>query len=122
MPYVIEHVADKHYLHVTAKGDLSLAAARIYLERVTEVLEKTGVTRILFDASKGSIRFSVIDLIKLRQMVSESAESKCKRALVDTSGRSGLDFFESVSRSHGEEMRAFTDVDKALEWLLADTD
>lgn len=121
MGFDIQYNPEKHYLHVEATGDLTLAAARKYLEDVAQVLEETGANRILIDVHKGSMRLSAMDLITLRRMVSESAESDCRRALVDQTGRSGLEFFESITRSHGESMRAFTDLDKALAWLLSDS-
>jgi len=116
----IQYNKEKHYLHVDVTGDMTLRTARDYLDDVAVVLKETGATRILIDATKANMRLTSIDLMKVSQMVSESAEAKCKRALVDTSGRSGLALFESVSQGRGQPMRGFTDIDEALDWLLSD--
>ena len=120
MPFNIHYNAEKHYLHVNVTGDMTLSAARQYLADVAVVLKETGATRILIDARKANQRLSSLDLMKVSQMVSESAEAQCKRALVDKPGRSGLSLFESVSRGRGQPIRGFNDLDEALDWLLSD--
>lgn len=122
MGFNIQYNAEKHYLHVDVTGDMTLSAARKYLENVALVLKETGATRILIDASKANMRLSSIDLMTVSRMVSESAEANCKRALVDTAGRSGLSLFESVSQGRGQPMRGFNDMDEALDWLLSDSE
>lgn len=123
MPFAIEHIGDRDYVHVTFTGPLTMALAREYLAALLPILEETGCQRLLSDSVNAQIQLSSRDILQFPKMMQASPLTESlKRAVLGSEGTSGYEMFETFSKIQGHDLRIFTDRDDALEWLLSDED
>lgn len=121
MPFTIDK-KDEGYLLVTLTGALTPALAYEYDEKMNAMLEETGLLPILLDARSGTARVSSIDLFQIARRKSRGLATDCKKALVFHKGIPGVNMYEIIAQSHGQNLKTFRDFDEAETWLLSDED
>jgi len=102
------------------EGDLTLAAAKEYAREVSSVAKQHPCRRLLNDLRAAHIALSIFDLYSLPGfVVPEGFDRRWRRAILlgPTADLDKVDFFQLVASNQGLTVRAFTDIDKAIEWL-----
>ena len=106
-------------LHVN--GTVNLDRIRIIAPEVARLCEEKGCRRLLNDMSKANIHISVLDAYNSPRIMAESGISQViKRALVLPPSFKESEFLITVTHNRGHDIMAFTDIQKAKEWLLSD--
>jgi hypothetical protein len=126
MPYIVQYNAQNHILEGVFTGvvnrellkQYSIDSKKVYLEHHCKLS--------LSDYRKAIFDLSIIDLYRLPQKHNDLLNSfgmnifKLKRAAVfNQEGAEMAKFFEDVAVNRGQQFKAFTDKDAAMEWLLS---
>ena len=105
--------------------------ARRYAHEIIKQLRAHHCLRLLNDMRKASIKLSTMDIYELPAWIEERLEEAgvsrfCKRALLVARNFSDYEFFETVTRNHGQLLEVFADskmtsifrdIAEADEWL-----
>ena len=120
MDYKLKYRKKTDYLHVEASGTRTPETLLSAAKDVVVACEKHGYNKVLADAQKmtGTLgtanRFYLVEdgFKKLR------GPKRLKISIVDIEdNRSRFEFFETVARNRGFNLRIFANADKAILWL-----
>lgn len=131
MAYKVTYNPDEDCVHASIEGDVDLAMAQRYAREIIKQLRAHHCLRLLNDMRKASIKLSTMDIYDLPAWIEERIEEagvsrSCKRALLVAKDFRDYEFFETVSRNHGQLLEVFADsritgifhdISKADAWL-----
>ena len=106
------------------EGDLTLAAAKEYAREISSVAKNHPCERFLNDLSEAHLALSITDIYYLPSfIITEGVDRRWRRAVLlgSTADLDKVDFMKVIASNQGLTMRAFDDIDKAIEWLRADS-
>ena len=116
----INMVHPKDFIKTTVTGVLNFAVGKQALLAIESLVDQPGEYQILIDARKADSVLSLVGIFELdKVMDSYSSFSRCKIALL-TSPRDAKDaeFFYNTTANRGIRIRAFTNFEKAITWLI----
>ncbi|MRS02635.1 hypothetical protein EG832_05330 [bacterium] len=127
MPYSIQYDSQHGIILGVLSGEVDGKLLRAYSVDSKKICEQNDCHLILTDYLDASFSFSVVDLYHLPQKHDALLSSvglniyTIKRASVfNKDFLEQANFFEDVAVNRGQRFKAFTDKEKALEWLVAD--
>ncbi len=121
MKYNIEFDSEKQYIRADIDGEVELEHLKQLFLDVAGALKKHGSKRVLYDLRTAKVNLNIIELDKVPKMVSQlGIDSSITRALVISDDFKKFNFFESTSRSHGQNVRIFSNYSEAERWLLSE--
>jgi hypothetical protein len=121
VPTNITIVQTRDFIRARPDGALDLEASRQLLLEVVSALHKAGKHSVLIDTRAAApVRLSTTDLWNLGVAAgTQPALARGRVALlVPLDKQDDAEFFESVARVEGANVRAFTDFESAISWLI----
>ena len=121
MPTNIAIVHTSDFIRATADGRLDLDLSRKLLAEVVSATQSAGEHNVLIDTRAAApTRLSRTDLWKLGVAAgTQPALAQGRVALlVPLDKQDDAEFFESVARLEGANVRAFSDFESAISWLI----
>jgi len=107
------------YLKATLNGATTTEEVAWQFESLAEKCKCTNKNKLLLDFTEVPADISLVDRYDLGKRTQVFAQYKCKVAAVCKSGqRDSHCFLETVAQNRWVDLRVFTNVEDALEWLL----
>lgn len=124
MPYDLKVVPKSSYLHATVEGDNSLANIQHYLLEVKHSCELHNCRKVLIEENLQGPTIGTFDIFEIVTKLSQdAAQAKLKIAYVDVNREhdmNAMHFAESVARNRSVNVRMFSNIREAEEWLQKD--
>ena len=119
MPYKVTYEKEGDYISIIVEGDFALSTLKDLAEDVAKAIEQHGCKRILNDMRLAKLTKGIIDIYNMPKTASTSGiDTRCKRALVVSEQSSDFHFLETVFLNQGHNVKMFTDIEEAMNWLL----
>ena len=119
MPYEIYYDSIKECIMVSVQGELDLALLESMASSVVEIVREVGCKRILNDLRKSWVTEATIDIYNMPETAKQAGVFQaCKRALVIGEKTKDFRFLETVFVNQGHQVRMFTGMAEAEEWLF----
>ena len=112
---------DASYILIHSTGKPDLASFQAVIQKALVLHLQTGIQEVLVDARA---RQEVPELSKLyegAEHLAQTTRGKLRFAIVYPDHVTGLKFFESTSTNRGASVALFTDYDRAVAWLISNT-
>jgi hypothetical protein len=122
MPWKTRYLPDEKIVEMTFEGNISMASMAEVLENVLGLLEKEHTFLVLGDCLKiqhNNSAFNIYDLPKSYE--TRQVDHRVKEAMIlptDSEARKNVEFYETVCRNRGYNVRVFETREAALDWLL----
>ncbi|QBG48794.1 hypothetical protein EGM51_15810 [Verrucomicrobia bacterium S94] len=121
MPFNIEYDTDEDIIVSTFIGEITMTVVKEYLAALLPVLEETRCRKLLSDSRNGELKLSSIDILNFPKIAKASPLTEnLKRAVLTKPGMSGYELYESISMTHGQNVKLFKTRAEAIAWLQAD--
>jgi uncharacterized protein (UPF0276 family) len=99
-------------------GSFDAATAQAVAAKLAAMIQDTGCGRLLNDLTEAAITSSTFDIYSIPRIVSKSGiPISCKRAILIAGSPEDFHFLETASVNVGQQIRMFSDRERALEWL-----
>ena len=121
MPTNIAIIQTRDFIRARPDGALDLDASRKLLVEVVSAIRRAGEHNVLIDTRAAApTRLSTNDLWQLGVAAgTQPAFARARVALlVPLDKKDDAEFFESVARMEGANVRAFTDFENSISWLI----
>ena len=120
MPTNIKIIHAQDFIRAQPDGALDLTASRNLLKDLVAGLDTAGKYHVLVDTRGADVRLSMTEIFELGEAVAAApALANTKFALlVPPEEKVDAGFLETVSRNRGANLRAFTDFETAITWLI----
>jgi hypothetical protein len=127
----VSYNAEEDCVHASIEGEVDRALAQRYAREIIQQLRAHNCLRLLNDMRQASIKLSTIDIYDLPAWLEERLEEAgvsryVRRALLVARDFNDYEFFETVTRNHGQLLEVFADskitgifhdISEADEWL-----
>lgn len=123
MPTNIKIIHTQDFIRADAEGTLDLNASRKILKDLLTTVDTGAQYHVLIDTRAADVRLSTIDIYTLAVAVAEEptfAGNRRLAILVRPEEHVNAHFFETVASTRGRIIRAFTDFETAITWLIMD--
>mgnify|MGYP000873593975 CR=1 FL=1 len=121
MPWTVTFDAGPAIVHTTFTGLVPPEDLEAAVQATLALAVAHGALRFLADCRGLEGGHSLFDLFEKAQRVERSGLSRCVREAVvmpaNVRVRSDVQFWETVARNRGFEVRVFPDLDSAVAWL-----
>ncbi len=131
MAYKVTYNPDEDCVHTSIEGAVDLALAQRYAREIIQQVRTHNCLRLLNDMRQASVKLSTMDIYDLPAWIEERLEEAgvsryVRRAILVARDFNDYEFFETVSRNHGQLLEVFADarttgifrdITKADEWL-----
>jgi hypothetical protein len=116
----IKIIHSQDFIRAKPDGVLDLTTSRNLLKDLVSEFDTAGKYQVLVDTRAADVLLSTTDIYELGSAVAaEPALLGEKIALlVSPEEKVNADFFATVSQNRGAEVRAFTDFETAITWLI----
>ncbi len=118
MPTNIKIIQTQDFIRAQPDGALDLTASRNLLKELVSEMVTAHKYRVLVDTRTADVRLSTIDMFELGRAVARAFTGEKLAFLVSLADQLNAEFFEKVSRNRGAYLRAFTDFETAITWLI----
>lgn len=120
MTYRLDILRRGDYLHIKFTGPFSLAAAKSSVDAMFDACAAEDCSKVLFDCRAMTGEISTMNRFEIAQYGSMSLTHVGKIAMLGREDQILPDkFFENVAVNRGQNLKVFSDEDKAFEWLMA---
>jgi hypothetical protein len=124
MPFTVTFT-EPGFIHAVYEGELNMKGIQEMMSGAAQAMLEHACFLVLSDYRKASLAVSITDLYELPKLIMKRGKEmglspyKIKRALViPTQAYDNFHFFETVSLNNSQNVRIFTDEEKAMEWLF----
>lgn len=107
------------YIHVVTTGTIDDFAVSKVAHAIAKAIDENHCKRILNDMRDTKINLETVSIYNTPKIIQEVGYTTARRALVYSGDSNDFNFFETVSKNQGQNVRVFTDVKEARQWLLA---
>ncbi|HEY7547212.1 MAG TPA: hypothetical protein VID27_20125 [Blastocatellia bacterium] len=121
MPTNIKVILTEDFIRAAPDGTLDFAASSNLLKEVLTEIDTAGKYHVLVDTRKADVQLSTAEIFDLAVAVTtEPALARDKKfaLLVPPEKKVDAGFFEDISINRGANLRAFTDFETAITWLI----
>lgn len=120
MPTNIRIIQTQDFVRAKPDGVLDLATSRDLLKNLATESETAGKYLLLVDTRGANVRLSTLDNIELGTAVAAEPALAGKKIALLVAPEEKVDavFFEAVTRSRGAYLRAFSEFESAIAWLI----
>jgi len=120
MPCELSYEEDSGILTARVSGIVDKSLVQPMAAAMRAETEKHKCTRFLNDYRTAYIDLSTLDVFGMPKLIeSMGTDPRSRHAIVVKGMTAIVRFFETVTRNRGENVRVFTDMDKARAWLLS---
>lgn len=120
MPVDIKVIRTRDFIKSTAKGTLDFAASKQALVDIISEIKQPGEYEVLVDTREAESSLSITDIFELGNTL--ASQFPLRRSMIGLlapmSETEKATFFETVARNRGVNIRAFTDFEQAITWLI----
>jgi hypothetical protein len=110
MTYEVIYDPEEDYVHGRIEGQVDLALAHEYVKEIIRQLRAHHCLRFLNDMRQAWDKLSTVDIYNLPAWIEEAGmDRSCKRALLVARDFDDYQFYETVSRNHGQLVEVFAD-------------
>jgi hypothetical protein len=121
MKYEVSIDQDRRLIRIKVWGELTFESISEMTTEVSTAAAKHGFVHFLFDMRETTENADTMDAFFLAANPEERGLTRThKRAIVHRSTNKLYRFFETVSVNRGYNVKLFTDIDSALEWIQED--
>jgi hypothetical protein len=119
VPYSIHYDQENDFILITVQGELDLPLLQEMASGVAKMIHQVGCNRILNDLRKARMTDTTVDIYNMPKTAQQAGVVRvCKRALVVSEETSNFHFLETVFVNQGHQVRLFTEITEAKEWLF----
>ncbi len=120
MPVNVKVINTKEFIRTTATGDLDFAASEQAILDIASQIKKPGEYELLIDTRGAEILLSIIEFYKIGVALADHPSLQhSKIAILGPMTRlDNAHFFETVAQNRGARLKAFTDFEQAITWLI----
>jgi hypothetical protein len=121
MPTNIKIIHTQDFIRAKPDGALDFTASRNLLKDLVTGFDTAGKYHVLVDTRGADVRLSTTEIYELGVTVAAEPDLAGKKKfalLVPPEEKVNADFFETVSRNRGANLRVFTDFETAITWLI----
>lgn len=120
MPTNIKIVHTQDFIRVQPDGTLDLPASRSLLRGLVTEFGTAGEYYVLIDTRRADAQLSAAQIFEIAHSVAAEPAFARRKVCLLVPKKDDLDaaFFETVSRNRGADVRAFTDFEPAISWLV----
>jgi hypothetical protein len=110
MAYEVIYDPDEDCVLGRIEGQVDLALVHDYTKEIIQQLRAHHCLRFLNDMRQASVTLSTVDIYDLPAWIEEAGmDRSCRRALLVSRSFNNYQFFETVSRNHGQLVEVFAD-------------
>ncbi len=112
------------FISITIAGELTREVAIAVIEESFQIAQQHNCNLVLNDSRKAIINIPTLVLNDLPNQYSEIASrngikpDRLKRAIVTSKDLDGFYFFELISSNSKQNIKVFTDIESAQDWLF----
>jgi len=122
MSWDIHFEEAERLLVVTSHGTLNAEQIRTKSHEIIDAVRRHGVTRVLVDDRDMQPEIGTVDIYRLPELFNARELNRGVRAALvirpESVKKADYEFLETVSHNSGYQIRLFTDLDAAQQWLL----
>jgi hypothetical protein len=120
MPVNVKVIRTKEFIKSTATGSFDLAASKQALLDIVSLIKQPGEYEVLVDTRGAETKLETTDLFELGNALAAHPSLRRSKVatLVPMSDMDNAHFLETVAQNRGVRMRAFTDFEAAMTWLI----
>ena len=120
MPVNVKVINTKDFIKTTATGILDFAASKQAILEIASQIKQPGEYEVLIDTREAEIMLSMVDLYELGEALANHPSLRHSKISLLTP-KSPVDnpgFLELVAQNRGVRIKAFTDFEQAITWLV----
>jgi len=120
MPVNVKVINTKEFIRTTATGALDFTASKQAILDIASQIKKPGEYEVLIDTRGAEATLSITELYQLGVALADHPSLRRSKIglLAKISGMDEARFLENVAHNRGVGIRAFTDFEQALTWLI----
>jgi hypothetical protein len=120
MPTDIRIIRTQDFIRAKPDGVLDLATSRDLLKDLAIESQKAGKYLLLVDTRGANVHLSRLDNVELGTAVAAEPALAGKKIALLVAPEEQVDavYFEAVTRSRGAYLRAFSEFESAIAWLI----
>jgi hypothetical protein len=124
MAHTVTYKIELGIIETSAQGKLTLREAKELISEITECAITNNCFLCLSDYREAIMDMSTFQIYDVPKVLSNVVDSlglhpnQFKRAIIVTKGLNDFNFFETVSRNAGQNIKLFKEIDEAKKWLL----
>ena len=125
MSYKLKTMEKKDYLYANVEGNRTSESIKNVTRDICEMCVKNQFSKVLIDVRNFKENVELIKLYSLASIeLPEIIQKRIKKvAIIDREGiEDNQRFFENVARNRGHNVRIFTDINDAEQWLSNNVD
>ena len=110
--------AEEGFIRATYTGEFSVKTSKRTIDRILEACPGQGPCIVLLDCRKMTGKLPLLDRYQVAVYGDKMVGKVSRMALVRTQETAPPDrFTETVARNRGMNLKIFTNIDQAIEWL-----
>jgi hypothetical protein len=120
MPVNVKVINTKDFIKSTATGILDFAASKQAILDIASQIKQPGEYEVLVDTRGAETILSVADLYELGEALANHPSLRHSKIslLTPKKGVDDASFLETVASNRGARIKAFTDFERAITWLV----
>ncbi len=120
MPVNIKVIHTKDFIKTTATGVLDFSASKQYLLDIASQIKQPNEYEVLMDTREAESLLSDVDIFELGKALADHPTLRRSKVgiLAPKRDLNQAGFFETVAVNRGARVRAFTDFEQAITWLV----
>lgn len=124
MAHTVTYNLETGIIETSAQGRLTLNEAKELISEIAECAIVNNCFLCLSDYREAIIDMSTFQIYDIPRILSNVVDllglhpNKFKRAIIVEKGLRDFNFFETVSRNSGQNIKLFRDIDEAKKWLF----
>jgi hypothetical protein len=120
MPVNVKVINAREFIRTTVSGSLDLVESQRAILDLASYIKQPGEYEVLIDVRGAETILSIADLYELAvTLAGQPALIESKIGLLGPmSGMDKAQFFETVAQNRGARIKAFTDFEEAITWLV----
>ena len=124
MVHTVTYNLELGIIETSAQGKMTLSEAKELVSEITKCAIANNCFLCLSDYREATMEMSVFQIYDVPKILSNVVDSlglrpnQFKRAIIVKEGVSDFNFFETVSRNAGQNIKLFREIDEAKAWLV----
>ncbi len=120
MPVNVKVINTKDFIKSTATGTLDFAASKQAILDIASQIKQPGEYEVLVDTREAEVVLSIVDLYELGEALANHPSLRRSKIglLAPKKGSDDAGFLETVAGNRGVRIKAFTDFEQAITWLV----
>jgi hypothetical protein len=121
MKWTISYIPECNAIHIESEGMLTVEGINQMVQEAMDAGERHGTTLLLVDHRKASLGMSVLNTFERPEQLEKIGFPRSWRVaqVFSEADIETFRFFETVTHNRGYQIRIFTDISLAREWLCS---